>query len=253
VNLVGGRTLYGLALGIVMLDTHFPRLLGDVGNAATWPFPVHYRIVRGAIPERMAQPALDPALFEPFTTAVRELASLGVRAITTSCGFLAIHQRELAAAVDVPVFASPLVQVPMAAAAIGGRRVAILTARLALNERHFNGVGWSSQAVPIVVTAPGEDSHFVRTFVGDTPEADPERLEGEVVALALRTLREAPDVGAIVLECANFSPFRPAVRRATGLPVFDLYTLGMYAYGVSADGSFARDTEPAAGRVGSAR
>jgi hypothetical protein len=190
-SLVGGRTLYGLALGIVMLDTHFPRLLGDVGNAATWPFPVHYRIVRGAIPERMAQPALDPALFEPFTSAVRELASLGVRAITTSCGFLAIHQRELAAAVDVPVFASPLVQVPMAAAAIGGRRVAILTARLALNERHFNGVGWSSTTVPIVVTR-ARGGFALRTHVRRRhAEADPERLEVEVVALALRTVREA--------------------------------------------------------------
>src|SRR5512138_1885551 len=85
----GGRTLYGLALGIVMLDTHFPRFLGDVGNAATWPFPVHYRIVRGAAPERMAQPALDPALFEPFTAAACEVASAGVRAIITRCGFLA--------------------------------------------------------------------------------------------------------------------------------------------------------------------
>src|SRR5260221_9113112 len=175
-TLTGGRTLYGLALGVVMLDTRFPRLVGDVGNAGTWDFPVQYRIVRGAIPERMAQPALDPALFEPFTLAVRELASLGVRAIITSCGFLAIYHPELAAAVDVPVFASPLVQVPMAAAAIGGRRVAILTARLALTERHFSGAGWSSNDVPIAVAAPPQDSHFLRTFVGDAREADADQL-----------------------------------------------------------------------------
>jgi hypothetical protein len=238
-RLVGGQTLYGLALGIVMLDTRFPRLVGDIGNAATWPFPVHYRIVKGAIPERMAQPALDPALLQPFTDAVREVASAGVRAITTSCGFLAIYQRELAAAVDVPVFASPLLQVPMAAAAIGPKkRVGILTARLAVTERHFAGAGWSSKETPVAVTAPPADSHFVRTFVGDTPEADPERLERDVVDLATRTVREHPDVGALVLECANFAPFRGAVRRATGLPVFDLYTLGMHAYEVSAVADF---------------
>jgi hypothetical protein len=39
--LKGGRTLYGLALGVLMLDTRMPRLPGDVGNAETWPFPVH--------------------------------------------------------------------------------------------------------------------------------------------------------------------------------------------------------------------
>jgi hypothetical protein len=239
-RLVGGRTLYGLALGIVMLDTHFPRLEGDVGNAATWPFPVHYLIVKGASPERMAQPRLDPALIAPFTDAVRELAALGVRAITTSCGFLAIHQRELACAAAVPVFASPLVQVPLAAAAVGGRRVGIITARLALTERHFEGAGWSSRDIPVAVTAPPEDSHFVRTFVGDAREADPARLEADVVEVAMRATREHPDVGALVMECANFAPFRGAVRRATGLPVFDLYTLGMYAYHVSADPPFAR-------------
>lgn len=240
-RLRGGRTLYGLALGIVMLDTRFPRLVGDIGNADTWPFPVHYRIVKGAIPERMAQPELDPALLQPFTDAVREVASAGVRAITTSCGFLAIYQRELATAAPVPLFASPLLQVPMAAAAIGPhRRVGILTARLALTERHFEGAGWSSKQIPVVVTAPPADSHFVQTFVGDTPETDSEQLERDVVDLAARTLLEHADVGAFVMECANFAPFRGAVRRATGLPVFDLYTLGMHAYHVSAESDFPR-------------
>src|SRR4051794_36224476 len=79
----GGRTLYGLALGILMLDTKFPRLPGDIGNAATWPFPVAYRIVRGAFPERMARPDADPDLLEPFVAAARELQELGVPAITT--------------------------------------------------------------------------------------------------------------------------------------------------------------------------
>jgi hypothetical protein len=32
-------------------------------------------------------------------------------------------------------------------------------------------------------------------------------------------------VGAIVLECTNFVPFSRAIREASGLPVFDLYTL----------------------------
>ena len=52
-RLKGGRTLYGLELGILMLDTRFPRLPGDVGNAETWPFPVHYRVVQGADPSRI--------------------------------------------------------------------------------------------------------------------------------------------------------------------------------------------------------
>ena len=38
----GGKTLYGASVGILMLETRFPRIPGDMGNAATWPFPVLY-------------------------------------------------------------------------------------------------------------------------------------------------------------------------------------------------------------------
>ena len=35
----GGKALYGAPLGILMLEARFPRIPGDMGNAATWPFP----------------------------------------------------------------------------------------------------------------------------------------------------------------------------------------------------------------------
>ena len=46
----GGKALYGAPLGILMLEARFPRIPGDMGNATTWPFPVLYRVVRGATP-----------------------------------------------------------------------------------------------------------------------------------------------------------------------------------------------------------
>ena len=49
----GGYTNYGQEVGILMLDTFFPRIPGDMGNATTWPFPVLYRVVKGASPERV--------------------------------------------------------------------------------------------------------------------------------------------------------------------------------------------------------
>jgi hypothetical protein len=229
--LTGGRTLYGLALGILMLDTTFPRLPGDVGNATTWPFPVAYSIVRGARPERLVQPDADPALLEPFVVAAKELAELGVPAIITSCGFLAAYQRELSGAVPVPVFTSALLQVPMAAAAIPpGNRVAILTIRPVLGERHFAGTGWSQRDIPVVQVAPPTDSHLFETFVGDAPQADVRRLEREIDELTRTVMHEHPDVGAILVECVAFAPFTGIVRRISGLPVFDAYTLGMHAH-----------------------
>ena len=55
-----------------MLDTRFPRVPGDIGNAATFAFPVRYRAVRGASPRRVVVQR-DLALLAPFIAAAREL------------------------------------------------------------------------------------------------------------------------------------------------------------------------------------
>jgi hypothetical protein len=241
-KLSGGSTLYGLALGVLTLDTQFPRALGDVGNAATWPFPVSYHVVDGAIPERIAQPEPDPALLNPFIDGVRTLERDGVRAIITTCGFLAALQDDLASTAAVPVFSSSLLQVPIAARCIRpDQKVAVLTSRAVLGERHFRGAGCTSME-GIVQLATPEDSEFVKTFVGNRPFVDTDDIDREVRELAQRLVDEHPEVGAVVLECSNFSPFSQTVRRVTGLPVFDLYTLGMQAYLATTGRAF--DSQP---------
>ena len=92
-RLRGGRTVYGQPLGILMLDTRFPRPPGDVGNATTWPFPTQYRIVKGADTTRIMGESPHPTLLDPFLEAARDLEAHGVRAITRICGFLAVFQR----------------------------------------------------------------------------------------------------------------------------------------------------------------
>src|SRR4051812_47766036 len=107
----GGKAVYGAPLGILMLETRFPRVLGDMGNARTWPFPVLYRVVRGASPEKVVLNGA-PGLLPAFIEAAQDLVELGAEAITTSCGFLSLFQKELAEAVKVPVATSSLMQVP---------------------------------------------------------------------------------------------------------------------------------------------
>jgi hypothetical protein len=243
--LSGGRTLYGLPVGILMLDTRFPRPPGDVGNASTWPFPVRYRIVKGAESRVIIGDGLK--MLGSFTEAARELEADGVKMITTSCGFLAVAQRELQAAVDVPVLTSALLQVPLAARLIRpDQRVAIITSRDQLTERHFEGTGWSSKAIPVHVTVLPEDAQMTNVYSSMMPEAaspevDQEILESDLVGAATRTLRDHPEVGAFVLECTNYVPYSSAIRRATGLPVFDLYTLVMQGYLAISGSEFPRE------------
>ena len=107
----GGKAIYGAPLGILMLRARFPRIHGDMGNAGTWPFPVLYRVVKGASPERVVLNGAQ-GLLPDFLEAAAELVDQGAEAITTNCGFLALFQKELAAHVKVPVATSSLIQVP---------------------------------------------------------------------------------------------------------------------------------------------
>ena len=98
-------------LGIVMLDTRFPRPPGDVGHAATWGVPVNFNVVRGIWPDKVVRSAkgLRAGRVTPaFISVVRHLEKSGVAAITTSCGFLVLLQKELQAVCKVPVLTSSL-------------------------------------------------------------------------------------------------------------------------------------------------
>ena len=112
----GGKTIYGACVGILMLETRFPRIPGDIGHAATWPFPVLYKVVRGATAGRVTTARANDrstGLLDAFLAAGAELVQDGADGITTSCGCLSIYQRELAAHCRVPVAASALLQIPL--------------------------------------------------------------------------------------------------------------------------------------------
>lgn len=223
----GGHGTYGFALGILTLDSKFARIPGDVGNATTYQFPVLYKIIQGASGPRVLQG--DRTLLEPFLQGARELEAAGCRAITTSCGFLALFQQELAASVNIPVFSSSLMQVDMAWRTLRpDQKVGILTAdKTCLTEQHFVSIGCAH--VPKVIYGL-EDSVLPVAFNSEDGAYEVAELRSAMEAKAEQMLKEHPEVGAIVLECTNMPPFAAAVQKKTGLPVFDYTTLANFIY-----------------------
>lgn len=228
----GGYTNYGQNIGILMLETSFPRIPGDIGNALSYSFPVKYKVVKGAVPERVITEKPDMALLEPFIIGARELENEGVMAVSTSCGFLAPFQKELTRALKVPVFTSSLMQVPLVNNMLSrDRRIAILTINPEkLNEGHFLGSGWSSQEIPVIVRGVKDDSAFRSVFFGNRQEMDIELIKDELKSLAQSLLADHPETGAIILECTNMAPFSRVISETTGIPVFDINTLMNFVY-----------------------
>lgn len=210
------------ALGVLMLDTRFPRPPGDVGNPASFPFPVRYRVVQGASPERVVQQQAA-GLLQPFIEAAHELVKAGCVGISTTCGFLVLFQRELAAALPVPVMTSSLLQIPALQTSLApGELVGVVTiSATSLSAEHLAAAGAMGDVPVEGVDAAGE---MARAILGNQTTLDTVRVQAEVVQAALRLISRQPAVKAIVLECTNMPPYADAVRRATGLPVYDALT-----------------------------
>lgn len=223
------RTVHGVAIGIMMLDTGFERIDGDIGYAPTWPFPVHYRIVKGAVGERVLADGGGGTL-DLFVAAANELADMGVDGIVTSCGFLARFQKELSRRCTVPVATSSLLQIPMVQTLLPeGRRVGVLTAdKAALTADHFEAVNCSSD-LPVVGMPVG--GVFKTDFRTPTLKIDRGRQEQEALAMAAELIRDHAGIGAIVCECTNLAPYSSKIASTFGLPVFDVVTLVNWLYG----------------------
>ena len=217
----GGKAIYGASVGILMLEARFPRILGDMGNALSWPFPVLYKVVRDASPDRVVRHGAE-GLLDNFLTAARELIADGADGITTNCGFLALFQDELSDALNVPVATSSLMQVPMVEKLLPkGRRAGILTISAAtLSEKHLVKAGCRPNTPIYGTPANGE---FTNVILNNMPELDVDKARAENVAAALEFTKAHPELGAIVLECTNMVPYAADIRKATGLPIFSIH------------------------------
>lgn len=226
----GGRPFYGEAIGVLVLDTVFPRIPGDIANASTFDFPVRFKVVCGASP-RSVIIGHDRSLLKPFIEGAQELEREGVRAITTSCGFLAMFQQEMADAVNIPVFTSSLMQIPVVHRMLRrGKRIGIVTANSqTLSPDILSAVG-VTEDIPIAVAGAENTPAFYSVFVQNGMELDIEAAEAGVVRIAKGLQDQYPDLGAFVCEGTNYSSFGHAVQSATGLPWFDIVTMTRWIY-----------------------
>lgn len=212
-------------LGIVMLDTRFPRPPGDVGHPASWQVPTLMNVVQGAWPQKIVQTAAGlraAGVLDDFVEAVRQLVGQGASAITTSCGFLVLLQQELQAASSVPVVSSSLLQLP--GILRGEARAGVLTISAdRLGAEHLLAAGVPRERLADVqVQGVDPGGEFASTILGNRPDMDLERAAGDVVAAARSLKARSPGLQTVVLECTNMPPYAHRIREATGLRVLTL-------------------------------
>ncbi|NML85289.1 aspartate/glutamate racemase family protein [Polaromonas sp.] len=212
--------------GLQQLET----LVGNSTNPASYDYPVRFNPVRGANVHTILENP-DPGVLQTMITDAKAMAAQGIRAITTSCGFNAIFQQQLAEAVSVPVFTSSLLQVPLVQRIHGPKsEICILTANAgALRPEHLSSVG-IERTEGLCILGLEQCEEWMRMFAEPDAEIDLAAIEQEVLGTALRALDQHPGIRAFVLECTDLPPYAAAIRRHSGLPVFDFISMVNYLH-----------------------
>jgi hypothetical protein len=213
-------------IGILMLDTAFPRVVGDAGNADSYPFPVRLHVVPGAgSPDIVRGRAPDPALIAAFVAAARALEAEGALGIISTCGFLVHIQDALAAAVEIPVMVSALSLYPALRLSFGTKPIGILTAS---RDSLLGGALQSAGIDPGAVHVAGmQDCAAFAGAILSHKSDQPDVLDSRAIArhctdLARGMVAQHPGLGCFLLECGNLPPYAAAIRRATGRPVYGI-------------------------------
>lgn len=211
----------GHPIGIIAVDLVYPKLPGNVANAATYDFPVLYKKVNFDI-ELLFAGAKE--IEDEIVAAAKELEAEGVRAIIGACGYFAHFQKQVAEAVNVPVFLSSLCQIPLIKLGLKpSQKIGVFAA----SGDNLNDALLRKLSVDIndcVIQDVGNLESFAPIRWGRT-QLDNGRLTIDLAEIAQRLIKERPDIGAILLECSDLPPYASDIQRATGLPVFDFITL----------------------------
>lgn len=228
ISIPKGQAIAGNAIGIIVLDLWYPYLPGNVANASTYNFPVQYKILRGStIPQILSA---DPTLLDLIVEGGRELEKQGVRAIVGACGYFGNYQKEAAAILDVPVFLSSVLQIPIIRRGLKpNQKVGIICAVAdSLTPKLLSQCGIDD--LSDVVIAGAQDLPEFQNILQCTGSFNSHEIEQQLVELAKQLVSDNPDIGAILLECSDMPPYAWAIQNAVRLPVLDFTTLIDWVY-----------------------
>lgn len=237
---------FGEPLGIIVWKTWYPALIhGHHNYVTTYDFPVRIKFIENwRAPEDKKEEWAGWNVPE-YIRIAKELESEGVAAICTNCGLTGTMQEDLTNAVNIPVFTSSLLQVPHIHKMLRkDKKVGILIhsseVAKAQNYRLLRSCG-IDESIPVVIYGMAEsewadvwNTQF-HGLNGETTEEydqeyDPKKVGDVLASNAKKMVSENPDIGAIVLECTEMPLYAAAVRKATGLLVFDSSTQIIYVY-----------------------
>ncbi|MER8583297.1 hypothetical protein NKG95_32225 [Mesorhizobium sp. M1423] len=192
------------------------------------PFPVIAETVEGAWADNVIKG--DPTLKPAYIAAARRLVARGAVAISANCGYSVRHQAAVAAAVNVPVAATSLILLPLLLRQFPApARIAVIAADSRCLDEEMLAIHDPDRARVVIGGIEG-GVMWQNEMKRPPPYTEVADIEVEVSACLGGLRSKHPDIAAILFECTLFPLVSPAIRRKTGLPVYDITTLSQLTY-----------------------
>lgn len=218
---VNTTPIAGAAIGIITIDFDYVKLPGNVANATTFKFPVAYEVVSFPIEDLFEG---KPEILDQILEAAKRLEKKGVRAIVGACGYFNHFQEDIKQVVNVPVFMSSVLQIPLIKMGLkDNQKIAVLVADGQGANRAFFAKAHANIDDCIIQDIGSLESFAPIRYI--KPYLDNARLEKDLVQVTKALTQKHPEIGAVLLECSDLPPYAAAIQREVGLPVFDFITL----------------------------
>jgi hypothetical protein len=221
---------YGENVGLLTFQMWFPSisLPGHQADMRTYDFPVRLKFVPEPFDDVPFHESSDERRgwnLRAWQRGALELQEQGVRAIVGGCGLTGNIQSAVQSVLSIPFYSSTMMFVPEFYRSLpDGKKLAVLTVGEGFLRGHdhalFRECGIDPDW-PIVYQGMYESDQVEKWSAMDDADFDPAVVEDSMVTVATRMMDEHPDIGQFVFECTSMPPFSGAVRRATGVPVFD--------------------------------
>ncbi len=207
-------------IGILQLDTNFPRIPGDIGNEFSFRHPVIYETVKQL---NVASVVSDAGLSQEFESEIlastRKLQDRGASVIGTSCGFLVSAQQLIQSNVDVPVLSSSLLLLPLLRTTFGEQTpIGILTFDAEVLASYEN----ITQDQNIYIQGLDQRGELYRCIKEDCRKLDTQAARDSVMACTNELISRHQSIAVFLIECTNISPYKKDIQVRFKLPTFDL-------------------------------
>jgi hypothetical protein len=220
-----------VSLGILRLDYDYPPAPGDIDCPDTFDYDVYYRVIPGLTFEICQSGIINKEIERSIIDAVKWLNNKEVSGITGDCGFMIHIQKIVRENTSKPVFMSALLQLPFMIQSYGkNEKIAIYTANgnslSKMKDLIYELCNIDTEDDRLIIVGCENVEGFEAVALGE--KVNTSLVEPNIVKKTLEVLKENPNIQCILMECTELPPYSDAVRKATGLPVFDSITCADY-------------------------